>query len=175
MKKNIILGVAFFLMSLQQLAAQNSIQPNASVAKRFEESFEGAKNVQWVSLPKKVTQAQFGYKGGSWLAYFDDAGNLITFGRRVKSINDLPLKVQDGLRRAKSRLEKKSPAFEIAIIYEMMKDEATLYYVTMQNDASRATFSINTDGMAKLENKKSRTVEPKVPKKAPKDAIARKN
>src|SRR5687768_721715 len=94
MKKNMIFGIALLLISLQQLSAQNTAQVSPSVARRFDESFAGASNIHWVSLPKKVTQAQFFYNGASWVAYFDYEANLITSGRRIKSESDLPLKVQ---------------------------------------------------------------------------------
>jgi hypothetical protein len=172
MKKNIFLGIVFMLMSLHQLAAQDSLQANLSVARRFAQSFKGAKHVSWISLPKKVSQAQFYFQGGSWLAYFDQEGKLITSGRRIKSLSDLPLKVQDGFRRAKARLERKSPAaFDLSIVFEMLKDETTKYFFTMQNSNTVATFSVNSDGLFIIEQKKPRKVEGA----APKDAIAQKN
>ena len=171
MKKKIIIGVAFMLMSLQQLAAQDSIQVRTSVSRNFEESFEGAKYIQWKSLPKKVTQAQFHYQGRSWIAYYDTNGNLITSGRLIKTIDDLPLQVQTGLRRAKARVEKKSGAFQVSVIFEMLQNETTKYYITMQNGDSFATISVHTNGIAVLESKNARTPEPRTSK----DVIARKN
>jgi len=173
MKKLIVFGIAFMLISLQQSHAQDSVQVNPLVAKTFGQSFAGAKNVYWVSLPKKVTQAQFNYQGASWLAYFDEAGNVITCGRRIKTISDLPLKVQDGFRRAKTRLEKREGASQVILIYEMMKDESTKYFISLQTDSNIATFSFSSDGYASLENRKPRTVMPDAA--APKDVIARKN
>jgi hypothetical protein len=171
MKKNIILGVAFMIMSLHQLAAQDSAQVSPSVSKRFEATFEGAKNVQWEFLPKKVTQARFVYQGSGWLAYFDQEGKLLTSGRRIKSTDDLPLNVQSGLRRAKSRFEKKSGAAQLGLIYEMVQNDITRYYITMESSAIRALFSVNTDGTAMMESKSAITKEPATPK----DAIAKKN
>lgn len=171
MKKNIIIGVACVIMSLQQLAAQDSLPVNGSVARRFEESFTGARNVQWTSLPKKVSQAQFYYQGGSWIAFFDHAGQLITSGRKIKSTQDLPLKVQAGLNRAKSRMERKAESFQVAIIYEMIKDEVTKYYITMQNPTTTALVSINSEGGSMLESKK--VFKPEL--KTPKDVIAKTN
>lgn len=99
MKKNIILVVAWMVLCLQQLNAQDSTQVSAPVAKRFQETFAGAKNVHWMSLPKNVTQVQFYYHGAGWLAYFDGKANLITSGRRIKTLETLPLKVHEGVLR----------------------------------------------------------------------------
>ena len=171
MKKNIILGVAFMIMSLHQLAAQDSTQVAPTVSQRFEESFKGASNVHWTSLAKNVSQAQFVYQGGSWLAYFDKDGNLLTSGRKISSIEQLPLSVQSGFRRAKARMERKTGSFRIALIYEMVKDDVTKYYISMQNDAIRTLLSVRTDGATAIETKKFITREPT----APKDVIAKKN
>lgn len=173
MKKHIIFGIALMLVSLQRLHAQDSVRVSPSVTKSFEQSFAGAKNIFWVALPKQVTQAQFFYQGASWLAYFDMAGKVITCGRRIKTASDLPLKVQDGLRRARTRLEKREGASQIILIYEMMKEESTKYYVSLQTDSNIATFSFGSDGYSILENKKPRTVVPETP--ASKDVIARKD
>lgn len=170
MKKNIILGVAFMIMSLHQLVAQDSAQVSPSVSKRFEETFKGAKNVQWEFLPKKVSQARFVYQGSGWLAYFDHGGKLLTSGRRIKSAGELPLKVQSGLGTAKARFEKKSGACQVGIIYEMIQNDITKYYITVENAAIRALFSVNTDGSVTTESKTPITKEPATPK----DAIARK-
>src|SRR5688572_1137486 len=120
MKKNIFIAIAFVVLFLQQLAAQDSAQVSASVSRGFETSFQGAQHVRWNSLPRKITGVQFHYRGGSWVAYFDPYGKLITSGRRIKSVNDVPLKVQAGFVRAKTRMEKKTGTMEIAIIYEML-------------------------------------------------------
>ena len=173
MKKLIVFGVALLLMSLHQLHAQDSVQVSPSIAKTLAQSFAGAKNISWVSLPKKVTQAQFFYQGASWLAYFDEAGNVITCGRRIKAISDLPLKVQEGFRRAKTRLEKREGASQVILIYEMMKEESTKYFISLQSDSNIATFSFSSDGYAALENKKPRTAMPDTA--TPKDVLARKN
>lgn len=171
MKKNIVLVVAFMFVCLHQLSAQDSVQVNPSAIRRFNEAFVGARNIHWISLPKKVVQAQFTYDGTFWLAYFDNAGNIITCGRKIKSVSDLPLRVQDGLKRARARLEKRGGRAEVIIIYEMMKEEATRYFVSFQNDSHLATFSISSDGISALEMKQPRRFEPQVSK----DAIARKN
>ena len=171
MKKNIILGITLMLLSLQQLTAQENAPVNASVSNSFEKAFEGAKNVHWTSLPKNVSQAQFAYKGSSWLAYFDATGNIITSGRKIKDVNELPLKVQDGFEQARRRAEKKGGSAEIIVMYEMLKDGLTHYLVSMQNESTISTFSIGQDGTAALKLKKPRSMV----SEQPKEVIAKKN
>lgn len=171
MKKNIILEVTFMLLSLQQLTAQNNVQVSESVSTRFEEAFADAKNVNWTSLPKKISQAQFYYNGASWLAYFDEKGTLITSGRRIKNENELPLKVQTGLNRAKARIEKKGSFAQVILIYEMLQGDLTRYFVSIQNESTVSSFFIGQDGSAALQIEKPRKHTPV----APKDVIAKKN
>ncbi len=170
MKKHIIIGVVLMITSLNNLVAQDSNKVSASVLKRFDESFQGASNVHWVSLAKKVSQVRFRYLGNSCIAYFDQEGSLITNGRRIKSIHDLPLTVQAGLLNQKTRMERKFGAFTISIIYEMVKDDLTKYIISMENNKAAVTLSVNTLGFALVEKKTIRNIEPKAP---PKDVIAR--
>ena len=172
MKKNSIFGVAFMIMSLHQLAAQDSAQVSPSVSKQFEETFPGSKNMHWTFLPKEISEVKFLYDGKSWLAYFDADGNIITSGRRIKAVADLPLRVQSGFERAKSRFEKKSGPSQVGTIYEMVKNDITKYYITLQSAATRALLSVSTDGLAIFESKTPVTKDPVAPKK---DAIARKD
>ena len=172
MKKNSILGVAFMIMSLHQLAAQDAAQVSPSVSKQFEETFPGAKNMQWTFLPKKLSEVKFLYEGKGWLAYFDADGNIISSGRRIKVVGDLPLRVKAGFERAKERFEKKSGPSQVGTIYEMVKDDITKYYITLQSSAMHALLSVSADGLAIFESKTPVTKDPVVPKK---DAIARKN
>lgn len=171
MKKNIIFGITLMVLSLQQLAAQDGAQVSPSISKRFEEAFEGARNVHWNSLPKKVTQAQFYYNGGSWLAYFDEGGNIITSGRRIKSVDELPLKVQEGFDRARKRVEKKGGNAQLVLIYEMLNEGTTNYFVTLKNQTALSTFSISQDGIPVLKLQKQNAII----NETPKDAIAKKN
>jgi hypothetical protein len=171
MKKSIIMGMACMIMSLQPLAAQDSLQSNAAVSRSFQENFEGAKNVVWVSLPKSISQAQFYYEGSSWIAFFDYQGKVITSGRRIKSVDHLPLKVKAGLSRTRTRMEKKSGPIEIAHIYEMLEEGATKYFFTLQNSGTVAVISVNSAGTAFTESMKARNLELVTPN----DAIARKN
>lgn len=171
MKKNIILGITFILLSLQQVAAQNNVQVSERVSARFDESFADAKNVRWKSLPKQISQAQFYYNGASWLAYFDEKGTIITSGRRIKDEHELPLQVQTGLNRAKNRIEKKGSSAEVVLMYEMVQDDATRYFVSMQNENTISSFFISQNGNATLQAEKARAHTPI----APKDVIAKKN
>lgn len=169
MKKNIIL--AAFMLTLNILNAQDNAKVRASVSEQFKNLFANAKNVQWTNLGKEITQAQFSYNGGSWVAYFDQAGDLITSGRRIKKVEDLPLKVQSGFQRAKGQMEKKGQTSELVIIYEMINGDETSYFVTMRNDGSISTYSIALNGDTSLKLKRPRAHEPV----APVDAIAKKN
>jgi hypothetical protein len=170
MKSNILYGVAFMLMSLNNLLAQDSIQVSAAVSSSFASSFNGASKVKWQKLSKGISQVQFGYMGNSWIAYFEQNGNLLTSGRRIKSFVNLPLKVQTGLEKKKAHVEKKFGPFTVASMYEMVRGELTSYIITMTNDRALITCSVNSSGLAIVERKLRRTIDPQ----GPKDVIAKK-
>lgn len=169
MKKNIIIGAALFIISLSNLAAQES-PANASATQSFEKSFTGASNPKWTRCEKKISLVQFHYMNKPWLAYFDHAGKLITSGRRV-SIHELPVIVQGGMLSIKERSEKKYGALTLGLIYEMVTDRVTEYYVPLANTKIRLMIAVQTNGATVIKSKKTLSEDPK----SPKDVIARKD
>lgn len=172
MKNNIFLGAALTIISLTNLAAQDSIQLNTNVSRSFKETFQGAEKIRWASLRKGITKAQFYHDGNSCVAYFDEEGALITSGRKIRSVKDLPIKVQTGLTVKKNQMEKKLGALSISHIFEMIKADMTTYYVSLYNNRADIFLSVNTSGFAVVEKK---TIKKRDKTEGPKDVIAKKN
>lgn len=173
MKNNIIIGAVLIVISLTNLKAQDNIQASASVLSSFQNSFQGASNVRWSSLPKKITKATFSHLGDSYLAFFSEEGKLIATSRKVRSVDDLPLVIQTGFNQKKASLENKAGTFTIAHVYEMLKDGITKYYITMHNPQSIVFLSVDSYGMAVVTKKTKRT--PEIQSLPKKNVIAKKN
>ena len=171
MKKNIVIGAVLFMLSVYNLPAQENISVRPAVSERLEKSFPGATNVKWLALKKDVSQATFHHMGRFSIAYFDRDGNIISSGRKINAIIDLPILVQTGLQDAKSRSEKKFGAVTVGHIYEMVGDEGTQYYVPLENAKVRLMLAISSSGNPVIKSKKFKDEQPRPAK----NVLARKN
>ena len=172
MKRQTIIGAALMIISLAHLNAQDSAKVNPSVSKGFSDHFPGAKNVAWKPLRKEISQAMFFHKENSWIAFFDRQGNLLTCGRRIKATNELPLKIQTSLEQYRKRVEKKFGPLAVALIYEMLKNDQTTYYITLENSMAAILMSAQSNGYASIVRKRMKDTQPSL---APGSSIAKKN
>lgn len=172
MKKSIIL-VAAITMTAINLLAQNGKAINDRISQRLEEVFPAAQNVSWTSLPKKIRQARFSHSGHIWMAFFDGQGEIVATARKVKDIQSLPLQISEGLKRQKSRLEKKYGELTLAHTFEMVNNETTKYYSTFANPKVTVVISATTNGYCVVERKERKTIVNEI--RPPKNVIAKKN
>lgn len=172
MKKNIVLAAVFMTFTLN-LFAQNGSNVKPSVYGAFQKSFAGASNVTFTTLTDQITKVRFFHDGHAWLAFFDDKGNVITSGRRIKDLETLPLSIESGLLHQKKRMEKKFGDLAIALVYEMVNDQGTTrYYSTLENSIVKITLSVCTNGQCIIEKKELKRDTQTIPS-SPKDAIAK--
>jgi hypothetical protein len=150
MKKNIIIAAVLMLICLNNLSAQESTQVKASVARNFEEKFLGASNVRWTAEPKGISLAQFRIENDAWVAYFSPEGNLITSGRKIKSSDQLPIKVKEALNNVESKYESKFGSFQYGGIYEMTSDNGTQYFVPLESQKLSMMVSITDGGSSNI-------------------------
>jgi hypothetical protein len=171
MKKNILFALAVSVICFHNLIAQDSTNLSPSVARSFESDFSGATKVKAQSLPKKITLMQFNLNEGSWIAYYDKEGKLITSGRRIKATERLPLVVQESLDAIRAKYERKFGVITVGAPYEMTKGTTTEYFVPMKNDQIDMLVSIDGFGTSLVHNKhiNKPTFEPD------KSAVAKKN
>jgi hypothetical protein len=172
MKKNILLALALSVICLHNLIAQTATNLRASVARSFKSDFSGATNVKVQSVPQRITLIQFNLNEGSWLAYYDEDGNLITSGRKIKTGERLPLIVQESLDGIRAKYEKKFGVLAVGSPYEMTKGNTTEYYVPMQNAQIDMLVSIDGHGESLVHNKHIN--KPTTPE-TDKSVIAKKN
>ena len=153
MKKNLLLALAMSVICLHNLIAQTSTNMRASVARSFESDFSGSTNVKAKILPKSITLIQFNFNEGSWIAYYDQDGKLITSGRRIKTGERLPLVVQESLDEIRAKYERKFGVITVGAPYEMTKDNTTAYYVQMKNARIDMLVSFDGFGTSLVHNK----------------------
>jgi hypothetical protein len=153
MKKKILFALAVTVICFHNLIAQSPTNLSAPVARSFESDFAGSTNVKAQSLPKKITLIQFNLNEGSWLAYYDGDGKLITSGRRIKTGERLPLLVQESLDGIRAKYEKKFGIITVGAPYEMTKGSTTEYYVPMKNAQIDMLVSIDGFGTSLVHNK----------------------
>lgn len=170
MKKNITIAALLFVLSVFSLVAQDNKSVSPTVVGNFEKAFAGASRVRFEPF-KNVYRVKFFYNGNSWLAYYQKDGLLISKGRLIKSLDNLPIMVQSGILSAKSKTESKFGVAVIANIYEMMDGTFTEYYLTLENNSVNAVYSISPHGTVTMKSKQKK--EAVLP--SPVDAIAKKN
>jgi hypothetical protein len=171
MKKNILFALAVSVICFHNLIAQDNTNLSPSVARSFESDFSGASKIKAQSLPKRITLMEFNLNEGSWIAYYDGDGKLITSGRRIKTGERLPLLVQGSLDEILAKYERKFGMITVGAPYEMTKGSTTEYFVQMQNAQINMLVSIDGFGTSLVHNKQinKTTFEPD------KSVVAKKN
>jgi len=156
MKKNIVLAIVLSVICLHNLMAQQNAIENASVARAFEADFSGAENVQAEPEQKNVTLIKFLYKEAFWLAYYTRDGRLISSGRKIKSLDQLPVNVKKSLDALQGEYERKYGSLAVGAPFEMVSDAGTTYFVPLQNTALSMFISIDGSGSTSIRSKQVR-------------------
>jgi hypothetical protein len=173
MKKPITLITAIAVTALN-LFAQNDEAINAKVSEQFNDAFPGAQSISWTSMKNKISRVHFVHDGHVRLAFFDSNGTLISSGKKVKSMESLPMQISASLAQKKARLEKKHGPLVFAYTYEIVSDGITKYYSTLGNAGLIAVLSVAPNGECIVESK-NRLREVQTIKQTPPDIIAKKN
>lgn len=141
-----LMGVlALVMMTIGHVVfAQPVVSPAEKVKKSLKVHFENATSVTW-SKYNPLHYATFSYNDESWIAFIDSDGKLVTSGRRI-STNQLPIVVQRRLHTLLDTYEKKFGALKSGCIYEMVKSDATEYFIPFENDHHYVTFISRSDG-----------------------------
>jgi len=149
MKKNIIIAAVLFVICFRSANAQEGVTTTASVARNFEKEFSGASNVQWTKKDK-IFVATFKYEGGMWIGYFNESGEKLASGRKIKSLDQLPLQVQKSLDLIKEGQERKFGTIETSYAMEIVADGNTKYYVPMANASISLMVEADNSGGATI-------------------------
>ncbi|MBL7856999.1 MAG: hypothetical protein JNM57_04865 [Cyclobacteriaceae bacterium] len=152
MKKTLTSAAVLMLLCLNNLVAQDKLHVSSTVSKKFETEFSGATNVRWEKI-KGAVIARFNYHGDFNLAYFTESGEIISTGRKIKDVSQLPLSVQKGMANEQARCEKKFGPVALGAVYEMNEGTETYYYVPFQNGEVALMYSISSGGSSSLRRK----------------------
>ncbi|HEY5751234.1 MAG TPA: hypothetical protein VIU12_34465 [Chryseolinea sp.] len=142
--KTLILAAAFAFVSFCTLYAQDIVQVSTPVAQALQRNFAGASQIRWQKTGP-LYLAQFQYNSGFWLAYFDDQGAMAASGRKIASIDQLPVAVQRGFTQLQRKQERKYGTFEVGAPYELVMENSggTQYFLPIEN--SRISMMTTSD------------------------------
>lgn len=132
--KTLILAAAFTFVSFCTLYAQDIVQVSTPVAQALQRNFVGASQISWEKTGP-LYLAKFHYNSGYWLAYFNDQGDLAASGRKISSIEQLPVAVQRGFTQLQRKQERKYGSFEVGAPYELILENGggTQYFLPIEN------------------------------------------
>lgn len=152
MNQNIIATAVFFVICLSNASAQDSLQVNASIVKKFESEFSDTSEVEWTKIEEGFA-AKFLYRDNLWLAYFDDQGEILASGRKIKSFHQLPLQVQEGVLRERRKHQRKFGTLESGYALEMIDHDMTRYFIPMENEKVALIVALNPIGTTSITRK----------------------
>jgi hypothetical protein len=170
MKKNIIIASAILVIGLCNAKAQESVQISESVSKSFVREYSGVSNVEW-SKANQAFVAQFRYLDNFWVAYYRADGEKFACGRKIGTLDQLPLTVQQGIQDAKVNQERKFGSMNTSYAMEMIEEGTTRYFLPMANENVSLILTIETSGNTIVTRKEVK--QPSI--KPAKDLLAKKN
>jgi hypothetical protein len=170
MKKNTIIASAILVIGLCSAKAQESIQISESISERFGHEYSGASNVEW-SKANEAVVAQFRYLDNFWVAYYKADGEKFASGRKIATLDQLPLSVQQGILNARINQERKFGPMNTSYAMEMIEDGTTKYYLPMANVKVSLILTVDNSGNTIVTRKEAK--QPTV--KPDKDLLAKKN
>src|SRR5690348_13135255 len=125
MKKGILSIAAVLMMGLSVFAAKNDERDvNQSVVRSFHKEFTNAKDIKWEQKTGYV-KVEFTMNDQVLFAYYDNDGKLTAIVRNIVS-DQLPISLY-------TSLKKEYTGYWISELFEMAADDATTYYVTLEN------------------------------------------
>jgi hypothetical protein len=124
--KKMILTLAIALGSLSAFAGEGNV--SQKVLDAFNQEFTTANQVEWAS-GTNYYRASFIYNSKHVFAYYDLNGALLALTRYITSL-DLPMGLQNSLK-------KDYDSYWISDLFEVAKEGATHYYITLENADSK--------------------------------------
>ncbi len=128
--KKMILSLAIVFTTLSSFAGIKHGEENVNqkVLNAFKNDFVAASQVNWTS-GEDFYKAEFIYNDKYVFAYYNLDGDLLGLTRYI-STTDLPIHLQ-------MNLKKKYSSYWISDLFEVAKNDATSYYVTIENSDTK--------------------------------------
>jgi len=125
--KKMILSLAIAFTTLTAFAG-NEDNVNQKVLNAFKNDFTAVSQVEW-TMTDDYYKASFIYNDNYVYAYYSTEGELLGLTRNISPV-DLPVYLQ-------MNLKKKYSNYWISDLFEVAKNDATYYYVTLENADSK--------------------------------------
>lgn len=122
--KTRILTIALSLMIGLSSFANNKEIVNERILSSFNKEFAGAQEVNWVN-GKTFAKATFKLSNQVMFAYYSPEGELLAVTRNITS-GQLPINLL-------ADLKKSYQEYWITDLFEMVSDNETIYYVTLES------------------------------------------
>jgi len=124
--KKMILSLAIAFTTLSAFASEENV--NQKVLNAFKNEFTTATQVTW-TVTEDYYKAEFMYNDKYVFAYYNMDGELLGLTRYISPV-DLPIHLQ-------MNLKKKYSSYWISDLFEVAKNDATSYYITIENADSK--------------------------------------
>ena len=125
--KKMILSLAIAFTTLTAFAGYDD-NVNQKVLNAFKNDFTSVSQVEW-TMTEDYYKASFIYNDNYVYAYYSTDGELLGLTRYISPV-DLPVHLQ-------MNLKKKYSNYWVSDLFEVAKNDATYYYVTIENADSR--------------------------------------
>jgi len=125
--QKMILSLAITFTTLTAFAG-NEDNVNQKVLNAFKNDFTAVSQVEW-TMTDDYYKASFIYNDNYVYAYYSTEGELLGLTRNISPV-DLPVHLQ-------MNLKKKYSNYWISDLFEVAKNDATYYYVTLENADSK--------------------------------------
>ena len=142
MKKMLLFFAAVLLSTQLLFAGAKELEASGKLKSALDKEFVGASSVKWYSDDNKTFMARFTLRERSVTAYFDGDGNLLATRRYIVE-DQLPLAVS-------SKLAKRYPNEQVRWIVEFQSEGSTVYYVTLEGEASWKVIKASSTGILSL-------------------------
>ena len=120
--KKIIITLVIAMSTLGAFAREDNVSPK--VLDAFNTEFTTAKEVKWTA-GSNYYKATFIYNEKYVFAYYNPDGELLGLTRYISPV-DLPVNLQ-------SSLKKNYVDYWVSNLFEVAKDDGTVYYITLEN------------------------------------------
>lgn len=136
--KKLVLSIATMLMLAISTFAHSKDDVNRMAMKAFHKDFANASNISWEQKPNFV-KVTFTMNSQVLCAFYNNNGNLEAVVRNLVS-NQLPIDLLTDLKNTYT-------GYWISDLFEMVSDDQTSYYVTLENaDKTIVLTSAGTEG-----------------------------
>ncbi|HEY6901571.1 MAG TPA: hypothetical protein VI233_13045 [Puia sp.] len=124
MNKLFLSIATMLMMGLSAFAANNDDAINEQALRSFKKDFTNASNIKW-EQKEAYTRATFTLNGSTLFAYYNTNGDLQAVVRNITS-DQLPISLL-------SSMKKDYSDFWITDLFEIVSDDQTNYYVTLES------------------------------------------